>query len=133
MSWEDASGTCQAAGATTPVSVSWPAMTVNTPAPITGFSVSGTGVSLTAGSSGTLDGRTFLPYATVDCSKDCGTPGWYELHGLILNSDSSDVCFGILYLFTDGRPTVELGSYSICFPSLNTLGYQTFTASWQKS
>ncbi len=72
----------------------------------------------------------FSPYAVVDCTENCGTPGWYELHSIVYDPKTAQACYGIVYLFEGGSGAVEL-SRSICFPELNSMD-QAFTASWQK-
>jgi hypothetical protein len=133
LNWEPVSGTCQTAQAGTPVAVHWPAMTLPLPSPIKGYVISGAEISLSAEGMGSWRDWDFIPYADVDCSTTCGSPGWYELHSLFMKPDSPDLCFGIVYLFTDGRPVIEAGADSICFPDLDSLKTEVVQASWSKS
>jgi hypothetical protein len=74
---------------------------------------------------------TVSPFALVDCSTGCGTPGWYELHSIYWNAAGTSTCFGIFYL-VEGSPSSVALDYSICLPGLDdpTDGGAVFRANW---
>jgi len=64
-------------------------------------------------------------FSTVDCY-DCGDPGWYELHSILVpvasNKDAivyKSACFGIIYLTIGDNTDAEL-DWGFCIPSLDT-------------
>jgi hypothetical protein len=112
-----ATGKCPRAETPIDAKVSLPALTA-LPEPVaTDIDVDGDAISIHDGR-GTLElgGATYdvTTFGTVDCS-DCGAPGWYELHSVLVGA--GDACYGVLYLFPDTPDTVQLG-WTICVPSL---------------
>lgn len=77
-----------------------------------------------------IGGRTLilLPFNDVDC-RMCGGPGWWELHSIAWDPERSQATFLILYLQTQDPGHVS-ASYGITAPSLASLGYLSFSASW---
>jgi len=51
------------------------------------------GTALAAGHAATV-----LPFHTVDCRENCGTPGWYELHAIVFDPSTQWAAFGVFYL-----------------------------------
>lgn len=133
VSYEIANGSCYANQASTAVTATWPMMALKTPTPVRGFTITGAGISLASGGIGKLGEKLFSPYAVVDCTQDCGSPGWYELHSIVYDPITTQSCYAIFYLFTGASSPIELAR-SICFPELDGSIDETFTgASWQKN
>jgi hypothetical protein len=65
-----------------------------------------------------IDGRELilLPFADVDCSRDCGFPGWYELHVLIWDPARRQATFAIVYLLQTAPDRVSL-EYGLTLPT----------------
>lgn len=75
------------------------------------------------------DNKTFdvYPFGLVDCSA-CANPGWLELHSLLVDQNSDQACFAIIYLKADKTaPSVE---YGICFPDLSRLSNSVTSSTW---
>lgn len=112
---------CAVNGQPTPKPVSFPAISMQSPAPTTEWSISGHQLSYLPGVGGSYISKNgtkydLYPFQTVDCTS-CGTPGWYELHSLFYDAHSSSLCFGIIYL-TPSTAKVGIG-YSLCLPELD--------------
>jgi hypothetical protein len=131
---EPMKGTCTTTS-TTHAGVSWPAGSMQAPAIITGFSVHGVHIDIGGTSPGhaVIDGRTWslYPYVLVDCSKDCGTPGWYELHSVLWDSVSGESAYGIVYLITGHTHEAEL-EYALEVPTLGRPVDTSFNADWSR-
>jgi hypothetical protein len=116
-----ASGTCVDELRTTVARVELPALEMPLPAPTTGYTVSGENVQITADGRGwvRLGGITMtaLIFEHVDCSTQCGSPGWYELHSVLWDEIGGRACFGIFYL-QEGQSDVLL-AYSLSLPDLS--------------
>src|SRR5262245_49080341 len=79
-------GECKETFETTVTDVALPASTIPVPEPQPGFVVTGNDIAIRDDGTGTLKvaDRT-LPldvFDHIDCSTDCGAPGWYALHAL---------------------------------------------------
>jgi hypothetical protein len=120
---EEMTGTCAAAMQGVTTAVELPALNLQLPPVVTGFSIQGSQLLFDGQHAGLMQVEDatwgFSPFASVDCSSGCGTPGWYELHSLIYNPDGSEVCFGIYYLELADTSHVHL-DYVLCLPNLAT-------------
>jgi hypothetical protein len=100
-----------------------------------GVSVAGAGVTIEDGGGAiTLGGEEMeaWPFELVDCSEVCAVvpeDGWWEVHLLLTRAGVEDPCFGVLYLFVDGRTEV-LFAYGICLASLSRIADEELTAAW---
>ena len=103
--FDDVDGTCtdQGVGPMAPVSLA--ANTLSPVALTCGFSVHGpapASIDLEGSRNGNMvffgTDSIALPFHTVDCRTQCGTPGWYELHTIVWNQAQQEVGFGIVYL-----------------------------------
>jgi hypothetical protein len=132
---EPMKGTCATTG-TTQTAVSWPAGSMQAPAVVAGFSVHGAHIDIGNASPGhaDFDGKTWslYSYALVDCSKICGSPGWYELHSLLWDSATGETAYGIVYLITGQTHRVEL-EYALELPTLGRPANAAFDADWSHS
>lgn len=132
---ETMTGSCTSVS-TLHTAVSWPAGSMAAPAVVKGFSVHGTDIEISSAAAGhvVLDNKTWLlyPYAIVDCSKTCGTPGWYELHSILWDGATAETTYGIFYLFTGQTHRVRL-EYTFELPSLGRLGAAVYEADWSRS
>jgi hypothetical protein len=128
-------GSC-ATTTTTHATVSWLAGSMPAPPRVTSFSVHGANIEISPTAAGhvTAYGRTWVlyPYALIDCSKNCGAPGWYELHSLLWDSDTGETAYGILYLITDQPHRVEL-EYALELPLVVRAANATFDADWSRT
>jgi len=131
---EIASGSCTDVFKASTPRLRAPAVSMSWPSADRGFSVSGTAIDLPARAPGTVqyDGvkQVAFHFATVDCSF-CGGGGWYELHSLLWNPQTSAVTFGIFYLMIAGGPV--LFEYTLSMPVLGRGPAATYTASWSRS
>jgi hypothetical protein len=129
----DLDGTCAESSSRQDVAVAFPASTLDLGAPATGFAASGPALTQTSATTGTMtsceDSWTVFPFAEVDCSTACGSPGWYELHSIYWSAQEGAACFGIFYLDLDDRAHVEL-HFSLCLPDLRAPSSSTFAATW---
>lgn len=131
MTWEPASsGSCAVTESSASGTVSVPAVRLAVPAPDHAFRVDGGPLVLEPGQHGSFGTATatwqVYPFEVVDCTVDCGTPGWWELHSLLW--DGANACFSIFYFFV-GRDSQV--SYSTCLPRLDdAVGAQPFGGSW---
>lgn len=120
MDYELASGKCLASDAPTSPEVSFPAVSMPKPPIVKGFTVKGPKIEIADGAPGHMElGDTdwsLLPFETVDCSKDCGSPGWYELHSILWDPTTHRAGFVIVYLL-EGQSEV-LATYAITLPDL---------------
>ncbi|MEW5855386.1 MAG: hypothetical protein AB2A00_41815 [Myxococcota bacterium] len=117
---ETASGSCTDEVTTHDVTVDFPAVDLAV-SPLQGrFRVAGRNLTLDGPRVGAirLDGRELLvlPYNHVDCTRECGPPGWQEVHALLVDTTTRVACFAIIYLFpTDDEAVV---AYSLSLPTL---------------
>jgi hypothetical protein len=132
LAFEPASGSCNASFTPTSTPVVLPALALPVPDLVQGFSIDGTELfydgtpGLLAEPGGDV---AFLPFDLVDCTVDCGTPGWWELHAILWDSLSARVGFGIVYLF-DQPPPVSI-AYEIWLPDLSVMnGLRQLDATW---
>lgn len=115
----DVKGTCVASGATAAQDFTIPAHSLRDVALSCGFSVMTPATaprpldlgSSRAGTAVTLVGRdvTVLPFHTVDCRQNCGTPGWYELHAVLSNPVEQWAAFAVYYLDETGSVDASNG------------------------
>jgi hypothetical protein len=132
---EDASGTCAATSTNTSPTVQFPAVSMTGPSVIHGFTMTGADLSFDGAHPGSMTqgGDTWVvyPFTTVDCSTGCGTPGWYELHSVLVDPKKAEACYGIYYLESQDPSHVML-DYVICLPSLtDPVGHgATFAATY---
>jgi len=116
--------------------VSWPSGSMPAPAVVAGFSVHGVKIEISSAVPGhaALDGKTWIlyPYAVVDCSKDCGAPGWYELHSLLWDGETGESAYGIVYLITGQTHRVQL-EYALELPTLGRPVNAAFEADWSRN
>jgi len=112
-------GTCVAGGATSAADFTIPAHSLRDVALSCGFTVTTPPAaarplelgSSRPGTATTLVGRnvTVLPFHTVDCRANCGTPGWYELHALLANPTERWAAFAVYYLDETGSVDASNG------------------------
>jgi hypothetical protein len=128
-------GSCTETSATVDEQVSLPSSVLALDGLVQGFTVAGPSLTLSGTEVGsmTLAGSSWsvFPFALVDCSTGCGTPGWYELHSVYWDAAETQTCFGIFYLIVGTPSSVQL-QYSICLPDLDdpTGGSATFDSTW---
>jgi hypothetical protein len=129
---EPASGSCLDGPGPTQVAVSFPAIDMPLPPLIDGFTIEGPSVSLAGAEPGWVDlgaKHTLLAFEEVDCTTQCGSPGWREVHSLLWDEAAARACFGIFYLFDDG-PDVLL-TYALTLPDLSDpAGNLALPATW---
>lgn len=117
---ESASGSCTESDAPSEVTSSFPAVEMEVPPLVGGFTLTGPDVEIDGAQPGLVrvGGSEFDVYVFghVDCTQDCGTPGWHELHALVWDGDAQWLCVGIFYLFLDDRAP-QL-SYTFSLPVL---------------
>ncbi len=128
-------GSCAFSATPSSPHVKLPASSFAAPAPITGFEVKGAQLELPSGQKGTLSlgpvSHEVYVFDSVDCSTDCGSPGWWELHALLWDPKAARLCFTIFYLPV-GQSQVW-ARYSIALPDLtDPIGDLTLTATWTK-
>lgn len=73
------------------------------------------------------DRYRLYPFERVDCSKECGAPGWHEIHTLVERDRDDALGFIIFYLRNPGQ--VE-GHYSMVWPGFEVITPQTLPATW---
>lgn len=121
IAYEPASGTCAESESPSAPSIAFPALDMPIPPLLQGFEVTGPDVDIRDGAPGELrlggPPLTVLPFDSVDCTQDCGTPGWREIHALLWDRKRERACFGIFYLFDQATPV--LLTYSLTLPDLS--------------
>lgn len=131
--FENATGNCSSDAIVTDSLVRFDAFDLPFPALVSGFSIDGANVRFDGMHPGTATfgskDWTFHPFGQVDCSMDCGTPAWWELHSVLVDESTGRNCFGIFYLSEDVTNEVQL-SYMLCLPTLDdpTGGSEYFEA-----
>lgn len=129
---EPASGSCLDGSGPTLAAVSFPAIDMAIPPLIDGFTIDGPDVELDGASPGLVQlgsPHTVLAFEDVDCTTECGQPGWRELHSILWDPAGERACFGIFYLFAD-EPDVLL-TYALTLPDLSDpAGALALPASW---
>lgn len=137
MDYEYATGDCSTTSQAVEVDVEISNLTA-LPQPyqlVSGFAVDGAEVSVSdSGGTLSLDGRELdlYPFEVVDCTSECTADpadGWWELHSMMDDEASGELCFGVLYLMTGDTDHVSLG-YCFCLQSLTRLDDTTFDATW---
>jgi hypothetical protein len=130
-----ATGTCADSPSTaTSANVQLPALTIATPTPSAGYTVTGVAITVRADGTGTLAlAGAQLPtivFDDVDCTSGCGTPGWYELHSLAWDAAHARAIYFIAYLLESSPSSVEL-TYARSLPDLaDPIGTLTLPATW---
>jgi hypothetical protein len=128
----DATGTCSVAMQSVDARVTAPASTLALDSLVQGFAVTGTTLAYDGSSPGSmaLGARSWrvFPFNLIDCSTKCGSPGWYELHSIFWDENSSETCFGIFYLQSQAPGSVLL-EYSLCLPD-GTTPANSFPSHW---
>ncbi|MBI4702225.1 MAG: hypothetical protein HY744_13940 [Deltaproteobacteria bacterium] len=130
---EASNGACAESDGASTAHVSFPAVDMPWPPLIDGYTIEGAQMHLAGSSPGTVElpggSFTVLGFSEVDCTKDCGKPGWWELHALLW--DGARAGFAIFYLF-DGKPV--LVTYALTLPDLaDPAGYTTLDATWSRT
>jgi hypothetical protein len=132
---EPMTGSC-ASASVTHTAVTWPSGSMAAPAVVKGFTAQGADIAINSAAAGhvVLAGKTWLvyPFTIVDCSKTCGTPGWYELHSLLWDGETAETAYGIFYLTTGQTHRLQL-EYTLELPSLGRLGAALYEADWSHS
>lgn len=137
MGWQTATGSCSSVSSSDPTEVELVRLR-SMPQPsqlVQGFTVSGSQVSLNgSGGSVTIGGTGYdaFPFEAVDCTTECSADpadGWWELHMVLENQGTGEVCFTILYLEKATPDRVSLG-HGFCLESLTFLPSPTLAASW---
>jgi len=128
-----AGSTCDQSGAPVSPLVAFPAVEMAVPPLVSTFTVDGPQVSIPPGKPGALTlgplALEVYPFDVVDCTKDCGTPGWWELHSLLWDPKTSRLCFAIFYLMV-GQTGTQV-TYSLTLPDLSDpVGTTNLTATW---
>jgi hypothetical protein len=115
------SGTCDLSTAGSSGVVNLPALSFEPPAADHRFEVTGE-LTISAGEAGfyTAGDRTWETYGfeTIDCTM-CENPGWWELHALLWDPETHDLCFSIFYLYENGRDSGV--AYTMCLPGVEDL------------
>ncbi len=130
---EPYSGTCvDSFSPITPV-VEFPAIKMPIPELVDGLEAFGPAVDISGANPGWLEtesGRlTVFAFERLDCTTDCGTPGWWEYHALLWDRQSGRICFAIFYFFPGSGDV--LVTYSLTLPTLQDLvGTLSLEASW---
>jgi hypothetical protein len=129
---ESAKGTCMDTLEPTTVDVELPAIAMDLPPLVAGFTLAGPQVALAGAAPGTvtlgMTEYTTLVFDEVDCTTGCGTPGWRELHTLLWDKAMQRLCFAIFYLLDPPQPL--LLEYSLTLPDLtDPAGDVTLTGS----
>ena len=128
-----ATGTCVGTPTPTTAQVSLPALSIPTPVPETGYTVTGDDVVVRADGTGEITlGTAVLPlivFDDIDCST-CATSGWYELHSIAWDDAQQHAIFFIMYLINGSTTSVEL-AYARSLPDLgDPIGTVTLPATW---
>ncbi len=126
------SGTCSESMTPTEPKVSFPAVVLPIPKLLTKYTVNGAKISIQPGKPGTVTlaaPLTVLAFNDVDCTQNCGAPGWRELHALLWDPAKERACFGIFYLLQPGKPV--LLEYALTLPDLSDpVGAASFDATY---
>jgi len=133
LAYEPASGACTLVDEPDTVDVALPAVDMHVDQLVAGYRVLGDDLQIDGPAPGALRlGPTemhVLAFRDVDCSAECGAPGWYELHAVLWDPVGSRACFGIFYLFLDDQPV--LLTYSLTLPDLtDPAGETQLDATW---
>jgi len=133
---ENGSGSCHDTPAPSNPRLRAPAISMDWPQPVRGFSVSGPGLDLPNGARGTVlyEGETqvVFPFNWVNCFY-CGSPGWFELHSLLWNPSTSAVALGIFYLVVGGDHVGGdhvILAYTLSMPVLTRGPVVSYRAMW---
>jgi hypothetical protein len=128
-----ASGTCTEHLGAASVPVALPAFSLPAPPLVGDVTVTATGLTYDGQNPGTLVDQGiaygFYPFHHINCAA-CATPGWQELHALLLDSAAGTVSFGIVYLFPAAAQREMLLAYAYTLPTLAAVPLQLFPGSW---
>lgn len=123
VTYDSATGTCTATSGAHSATVEFPSVTLKGLPLVQGFTMTDSQLSYDGSDAGVMDlanePYSIYPFDTVDCSSDCGSPGWYELHSVLWNAAAAQACFGIYYLFVETPPADIRLDYVLCLPGLN--------------
>jgi hypothetical protein len=131
IDYELANGSCVDGAGPVTANVSFPAVSMPIPPLLDGFTLEGAMLHLDGATPGSvdLDGpNTLLAFEHVDCTVDCGAPGWREIHSILWQPEAEKASFGIFYLFDDS--TQIPFTYAITLPDLTDPGDVDFEARW---
>ncbi len=125
-------GSCMLETVSTPIEVTLPEVAFEPPEVPVGYEVDGTQLQLHQdGSPGlmTFQGEdyTVYPFEIVDCSEECGQPGWYEVHSFVERRGDGALGFIIYYLREPGKVEAH---YGVIWPSFERLTLAYFDATW---
>lgn len=127
MHYEQAMGTCAEPAGSSAAHAVFPAVDMPLPTPLAGYTLTGPDISLPGAAPGHVklgaQDLVLLAFEDVDCTQNCGTPGWREIHTLLWDPEGKRVCFAIIYLFQPGQPL--LIEYSLTLPDLTDPAGQT--------
>ena len=114
--------------------VDFPQVTFTPPEPIPGYRVDGgANVQLYGDAAqqsfALFSGRRYriYPFEIVDCSRDCGQPGWYEVHSFMEREEDDALGFIIFYLRHAGKVEAH---YGVVWPGFEVITGQYFDATW---
>lgn len=133
LAYLDATGTCGGSDALTSTSVTFPALSIDVPATVPGYTIDGAEITLADGETGylTIGGAPFpfVVFEDVDCTA-CGGDGWYELHSLLWDHAAQRTIFVIFYL-DFAYPDRVLAAYARSLPDFDDpIGTLELDAAW---
>ena len=127
-------GTCSISTDTDNVSVITTAEQITIQIPASYPTITGSDISLQANSIGSVNIQNqpydLVPFALVNCSNCSASSingGWVEVHSVMHDKNSGNICLGIFYLPIKHTPTIAL-DYVNCF--VDNVGDQTFSATY---
>jgi hypothetical protein len=146
LSWEAASGTCSnpAGSSAPPPAGSLPIVDVDSILPKTldaDILINGPRFNYNGKEHGSLvksaasdqvppEDLSIYPFGFVDCTKNCGSDAWYELHSIFVDAAKQRACFAIVYGSAGAAPAID---YWICLPDLSSdLQFTVGTSTWSK-
>lgn len=120
-----ANAMCDAETRSTTAEVRMPTPELSPQPIVSTYSVTGLDVTINTNGLGqtTVNGIDYelTVFEHVDCTIECGMPGWYELHAIL--ESETQTCFGIFYL---NQNPVQL-TYARCLPGFdNPIGTVAF-------
>jgi hypothetical protein len=131
LTWEAASGTCRVNSSRPQVVTDLPPLKLREILRVKGYNVVGNKLGLRgiAGDFAFIDDVKYDAYvfSVVDCTQNCGTEQWFELHTLLVNERRDAGIIGIFYL-REGKP-VEF-SYGLTLPRLQLVPTTNFLGDW---
>jgi hypothetical protein len=130
LRFESATGSC-GDGAQSLVRVTFPATNMTPPISVADQTITGAEIRYAAGSGWMVSGGrnwTLYAFQVVDCTSECGSPGWEELHVVLWNQTEQRAAFGILYLRSDAPSEVQF-LYGLRLPAVVRVS-DTKQATW---